>query len=300
VTEKSTRRFWQIHLSTALAGTLVAGTLLGLNLRPPQVIARSIIGYHKSASHPERLHFKYATSGWPWAAEFYMQAPHADMSNSDRAEWQGVAQRAADKEIEQFEAGRFFSWNIVFWNFGAALALTFGSCALFEYMMHRRGRADSAKRQQDAETEDGPEMPKRKFWRIHLSTAVALVVVFGAFLRANMQDRGPIFTSDEPSGAYYGPFRGWPLPVERTGGPKADTVLWMDDGTPYGYYVRVRDFERIEIDPKFIKAYPKHYLVVADCDAFAVNLALAAATLVIVLFGFEYLNRRWQREVDNV
>jgi hypothetical protein len=298
VTEKPTRRFRQIHLSTALAGTLVAGTLLGLNLRPPQVIARSIIGYHKSASHPERLHFKYVTSGWPWAAEFYMQAPHADMSNSDRAEWQRVAQQAVDEKIEQFEAGRFFSWEIVFLNFGASLVLTFGACALFEYMLHRRGRADGAKQQQDAETEDVPEKPKRKFWRIHLSTVVALVVVFGAFLRANMQERGPIFTSDEPSGAYYGPFRGWPLPVERTGGPKAETVLWMDDGADQ-YYVRVRDFERIEIDP-LIKAYPKHYLYVADCDAFAVNLALAAGTLVIVLFGIEYLNRRWERKGDNV
>ena len=56
-----------------------------------------------------------------------------------------------------------------------------------------------------------PEKPKRKFWRFHLSTAVVLMLVAGAFIGSNFQFtiyRSPQFINL----ANYE--RGWPMTIE--------------------------------------------------------------------------------------
>jgi hypothetical protein len=37
------RRFWQIHLSTAVLMMILFGVLLGLNLRPPRIVSQAVI-----------------------------------------------------------------------------------------------------------------------------------------------------------------------------------------------------------------------------------------------------------------
>jgi hypothetical protein len=146
VTEQPKRRFGQVHLSTALVGTLIAGILLGLNLRPPRVIAGTTRGVPESANNPAWVFYKYAASGWPWVAKKSgRQYPKVYPAFSTAEEWHQWAQNDLAKEIQrgryrQFDAGRFVTWGYVLTNFFACSALTPGSCVLFEYIIRRRAK----------------------------------------------------------------------------------------------------------------------------------------------------------------
>jgi hypothetical protein len=56
------------------------------------------------------------------------------------------------------------------------------------------------------------EKLKRRFWQLHLSTAVVSMLLAGGFLGANLSERGPLMVqiSDDVEEYYYGPYRGWP------------------------------------------------------------------------------------------
>jgi hypothetical protein len=69
---KPKRRFWQIHLSTAVVLLLVAGALVGLNLRKQKLIYNFIISNDRSSVreptaeqliHPD---FTFIERGWPY------------------------------------------------------------------------------------------------------------------------------------------------------------------------------------------------------------------------------------------
>jgi hypothetical protein len=133
VTEQPTRRFWQLHLSTALVGTLITGSLLGLNFRAPRVVAGSVHGsmtpdWENQVPGP---HFKFTSSGWPWTEEkvFLLESPPPNLAAAEIDSW---AQEVLDDAIAhslscEYEAGPFGVWKYVYYNVGACLLLTFGS-----------------------------------------------------------------------------------------------------------------------------------------------------------------------------
>jgi hypothetical protein len=66
-------RFWQIHLSTAVIAMLVAGVLLGLNLRPPQILE---VKFFKEQGGPYLVIFN--DDGWPVRATAFRKEIFGD------------------------------------------------------------------------------------------------------------------------------------------------------------------------------------------------------------------------------
>ena len=64
MTNKPKRRFWQIHLSTAIVLMLLASGLLGLNVQPRNT-------HIEYSSLPGRTHF--VQFGWPLTLEYELQ-----------------------------------------------------------------------------------------------------------------------------------------------------------------------------------------------------------------------------------
>jgi hypothetical protein len=97
---------------------------------------------------------------------------------------------------------------------------------------------------------------KRRFWSVHLSTAVLLMFAAGASIWANTLERGTYLTN----------YRGWPLPAVET---RLDTgihpPLWSG---------------------------PRYYEPTISAFGIGIDSLVAIGTLVAVAFVSEWLIRR--------
>lgn len=122
----SVRRPWfRFHLSVAIVMTLVAGSLMWLNLRPPTILKLEK-NYDNKLSN--KLTFEW--SGWP------LHGPNCIIINRNASHY--IPEERVQIEIRNHSTGQFYSYWTIVSNLSIGLAVVFSVALLSELLLRRR------------------------------------------------------------------------------------------------------------------------------------------------------------------
>jgi hypothetical protein len=126
---KPKRKFWQIHLSTAVAMMFVAGTLLGVNF----LQSDELYGYQKYYEVNDLVHVR--RSGWPITTVLSIKFEGVPKIGVPKIA--GIIQGGPTvPEDTRFDVlPRYLSIPV---NVLTAITMLFASAALFEFLIRRR------------------------------------------------------------------------------------------------------------------------------------------------------------------